>query len=938
MRNRFTCLSLSVALGWMVLPSSWGAAPPNDSFGSPTFVSGFPTVSAGSNVDATLEAGEPVSEDEYEASVWFRWTAPVSGAVQIDTLGSDFDTVLGIWTNNALANLVRIAENDQYDETDQSAVFFDASNGVTYQIAVYGWHSDRGAIALRITNDVLSRISGRVTGPGGAPALPGIEASAYRRNGDGWNWVASVETAADGTYVIRGLPAGTYRIQFYDESGDHVMESYDGAANLDSGTDIVVPARTTVTGIDAALAEASKISGRVTGPDGTLGLPDIQASAHRWNGSGWSWVASDETAADGTYAIGGLTAGTYRVQFDDYDNGSYQSEAYDDAANLFSGADVVVPATTTVTGIDASLAVAAKIRGTVTGPDGTTRLQGVQVEAYRASGGGWTWGGAGYTASDGTYKIGGLAPGTYRVKFSVWGGEYATEVYNNALDLDSGEDIVVGAGETATGIDAALAASAKISGTVTGPDGAPALSGIQATAYRWDGSEWDWVVADNTAADGTYLIGGLPAGTYRVQFDDYQNGAYRTEVYNNATDLDSGADVVLGEGETVAGIDAALSLADESQISGTVTGPDGTTGLADIRVTVWQPDGSGWGGRSTQTGVDGTYTMGGLTAGTYRVDFCDEDGHYISEVYDNATNIFSGTDVIVGEGEPVTGIDASLAVAFRISGTVTGPDGSMPLSGIWATAYCWDGSQWDPVVEDNTAADGTYAIEMLPAGTYRVQFCDGYGNYRTEAYDDASDLDFGKDIVLDEGATATGIDASLAAWPKMSGVVTGPDGATPLQGITVWVVRWNGARWDWVASDTTDANGAYMIGRLEAGIYRVEFTDGSGTYRGGFYDDAPDLDSGEDLVLGAGETLTGIDASLAHVNSADLAGIQFSGGGGFEIRFTGTPSMDYILQEAHSLTGGWSDVGTSTTALSGVNTLPGSSSASQIFWRVRLLP
>ena len=91
-------------------------------------------------------------------------------------------------------------------------------------------------------------------------------------------------------------------------------------------------------------------------------------------------------------------------------------------------------------------------------------------------------------------------------------------------------------------------------------------------------------------------------------------------------------------------------------------------------------------------------------------------------------------------------------------------------------------------------------------------------------------------------------------------------------------------------------------------------------------------------AAGAGQTTTGIDASLADVNSADLAGIQFSGGGGFEIRFTGTPSLEYILQEAHSLTGGWSDVGTSTTALSGLNTLPGSSSASQIFWRVRLLP
>ena len=632
MRIRFTCLPLVVA-SWMAWPACLLAAPPNDSFDNPTFVSGFPTVSSGSNVDATLEAGEPVPDEACEASVWFRWTAPVSGAVQIDTLDSDFDTVLGIWTNNALNNLVLIAENDQYNETDQSAAFFDAVAGVKYQIAVYGWHADRGMIALRITNDVLSRISGTVTGPGGAPALPGIEAMAYRRNGSRWDWVASADTAADGTYVIRGLPAGTYRVQFYDDNGNYCAEAYADAADLNSGTDIIVPATTAVPGIDAALAVASKISGRVTGPDGTTGLPGIQASAYRWNGDWWDWVASAGTVADGTYAIGGLTAGTYRVQFDDYENGNYQSEAYDDAANLFSGADVVVPATTTVPGINAALAVASKISGRVTGPDGTTGLHGIQASACRWDGFGWNSIGSAYTASDGTYTISRLAPGTYRVQFSVWTGDYATEVYDDAADLDSGEDIAVGAGETAPGIDASLAAAARISGRVTGPDGTTGLSGIQASACRWDGSAWDWVAAVYTVGDGTYAIGRLAAETYRVRFDD-------------------------------------------------------------------------WGG----------------------------------------------------------------------------------------------------------------------------------------------------------------------------------------------------------------------------------------TYRAETYDDAADLDSGADLVLGAGETRAGIDASLADVNSADLAGIRFSGGGGVEIRFTGTPSLDYILQEAHSLTGGWSDVGTSTTALSGLNTLTGSSSASQIFWRVRLLP
>jgi hypothetical protein len=146
-------------------------------------------------------------------------------------------------------------------------------------------------------------------------------------------------------------------------------------SDLDSGTDIVVVCRdATETGINALLANASKISGTVTGSDGTTLLQDIQATAYRWNDSVayWEWMQlRSYTDDNGEYTIGSLPAGTYRVQFGDW-NGDYLSEFYDNAPDLDSGTDIVVPAETTVTGIDASLANASKISGTVTGPDGTT--------------------------------------------------------------------------------------------------------------------------------------------------------------------------------------------------------------------------------------------------------------------------------------------------------------------------------------------------------------------------------------------------------------------------------------------------------------------------------------------------------------------------------------------------------------------------------------
>ena len=209
MKNCLKLLCLAVVLG-AATPMTLFAAPPiNDAFGSPMVVSGFPATAFGTNIDATLEIDEPTPGGPAEASVWFAWTAPQTGAVQVDTLGSDFDTWLAVWTGTALDNLTLIADNDDYGNL-QSAVFANVNAGITYRIAVYGFSSSRGNISLNITNDVTSKISGTVTGPDGITPLQGIQAAAYRWSGSWWDWVQSGDTDPSGNYTIGGLPAGTY--------------------------------------------------------------------------------------------------------------------------------------------------------------------------------------------------------------------------------------------------------------------------------------------------------------------------------------------------------------------------------------------------------------------------------------------------------------------------------------------------------------------------------------------------------------------------------------------------------------------------------------------------------------------------------------------------------------------------------------------------------
>lgn len=60
----------------------------------------------GSSLGATKEIGEVGVGFGDEHSVWWKWTAPASGAVRMDTAGSDFDTMLSVFKENPLDGLV----------------------------------------------------------------------------------------------------------------------------------------------------------------------------------------------------------------------------------------------------------------------------------------------------------------------------------------------------------------------------------------------------------------------------------------------------------------------------------------------------------------------------------------------------------------------------------------------------------------------------------------------------------------------------------------------------------------------------------------------------------------------------------------------------------------------------------------------------------------
>jgi hypothetical protein len=138
-----------------VLPSVAGAAPANDNFADAQTITGQSASAGGTNVGATLEGGDPRSVAGYlptSHTVWYRWTAPFSGPVRVDTCtAADYDTILGVYTGSALGSLrERTGDDDACGLAARSEVRFNATENTTYQILVDGYNGREGTFTLEV--------------------------------------------------------------------------------------------------------------------------------------------------------------------------------------------------------------------------------------------------------------------------------------------------------------------------------------------------------------------------------------------------------------------------------------------------------------------------------------------------------------------------------------------------------------------------------------------------------------------------------------------------------------------------------------------------------------------------------------------------------------------------------------------------------------------
>lgn len=187
--------------------SSFG--PANDGFANRAAIAGTNVSVTGGNVNATAEVGEP-NHAGYAASksVWWSWTAPVSGLATLDTIGSGFDTVLAVYSGSTVTNLTSVASDDDGGGNRTSRLTFNAVAGTSYQIAVDGYAGQSGSLNLNlVANGIIAPPSndsftnaltltgalvftgGRNTGASAEPGEPN-HAGFTARKSVWWNWTA----------------------------------------------------------------------------------------------------------------------------------------------------------------------------------------------------------------------------------------------------------------------------------------------------------------------------------------------------------------------------------------------------------------------------------------------------------------------------------------------------------------------------------------------------------------------------------------------------------------------------------------------------------------------------------------------------------------------------------------------------------------------------
>jgi hypothetical protein len=247
----------SLILTLVLLPATAFAAPSNDNFADAETVA-VPSTTVTSTADATTEGGEPQPCGLIGSTVWYTFTPGQDQAFGANTAGSDFDTVLALYTGSSLADLNLVECNDESYQGSAAYIETTLAGGVTYFYQAGGHDGAQGTLQFTMTfegppPEPKGAIQGTITNPEGEPVTD-LCVDAY--NADSFEWAGRGAPNDSGSYVIPELVADDYKVVFF-HCHDPVVyrqEWYNDKSDENEADLVWVAPGQVTTGIDAVLA------------------------------------------------------------------------------------------------------------------------------------------------------------------------------------------------------------------------------------------------------------------------------------------------------------------------------------------------------------------------------------------------------------------------------------------------------------------------------------------------------------------------------------------------------------------------------------------------------------------------------------------------------------------------------------------------------------
>ncbi|MHC4469619.1 MAG: carboxypeptidase regulatory-like domain-containing protein [Planctomycetota bacterium] len=596
----------------------------------------------------------------------------------------------------------------------------------------------------------------------------------------GQSFGASALSDEKGEYRIEGLPEGNVSSPSVIAEG---FAKYPPPG--DWGEDLFLSRGTTLR-IDVTMLKGLELDGKVTTE--TDGKPVTKARVVAIPRGSWggNWEHA-ETGEDGAFLFTSLNPGEYALQV--IAEGAYQPDfpgpwqAQQAGTELDDRWKVRIEQGVQRTTKDLVLTVGGEVSGRVEDTQGQpvagarVRLSNMPYNALPV-----------FSSQDGTFKFTGVKAADRATVSAYLPGRYARSDPFSIVPAGNVENIIL-----------RLKASCRITGTVELSDGR-VPSGGTVKWVRGDPRRNRWLMRRGTGGvpvgdDGSFEIENVSPGTVTViaNVPGYQPGMSDT--------------LNISEGLDMEGI--AIRVEPGHKVKGTVNLKTGEpVESADISVVSqgrgswgWSP----WGGSQVivaQSDAEGQFTIEGLGEGKHRIDARKEG---LTPATANGVNAAAGDEVRL-----------EMEAGGEIKGVVL-DDKDAPVGGLRIYLRPMSGNRNRALPQSSTSTDGTFKLQGVPEGTYKLFAAPGWG----------SKLNFTS--AEKEGVRPGDPDIEIRVEPgfKISGYVMAPDG-NPAAGYEVSAAGQNAQGKNVWKYQETKFDGTFEFPGLPAGNYRITVESNGG--------------------------------------------------------------------------------------------------------------